>query len=97
MSPVASHIFLKYKECTKVIPVIIPATVIGVFHPSITALRSKKKNAVAARQPIDINQNENPTKSSGLRSVDAFASPELRVNTIKTNKIFFIFYSLKNL
>ena len=46
------------------IPVTRPATVIETLHPAGTELLSKKKNTVAAKQAIDTNQNEIPTKSS---------------------------------
>ena len=45
------------------IPVTIPATVIETLHWGATELLSKKKNAVAAKQPIETNQNDIPTKS----------------------------------
>jgi len=45
------------------IPVTIPATVIETLHWGATDPLSKKKNAVAAKQPIETNQNDIPTKS----------------------------------
>ena len=45
------------------IPVTSPATVIETLHAGATDPLSKKKNAVAAKQPIDTSQNEIPTKS----------------------------------
>jgi hypothetical protein len=45
------------------IPVTSPATVIDVLHAGATDPLSKKKNAVAAKQPIETNQNDIPTKS----------------------------------
>ena len=45
------------------IPVTSPATVIETLQAGATDPLSKKKNAVAAKQPIDTNQNEIPTKS----------------------------------
>ena len=45
------------------IPVTSPATVIETLHWGATDPLSKKKNAVAAKQPIETNQNDIPTKS----------------------------------
>ena len=45
------------------IPVTSPATVIETLQAGATDPLSKKKNAVAAKQPIDTNQNDIPTKS----------------------------------
>ena len=45
------------------IPVTIPATVIETLHWGATDPLSKKKNAVAAKQPIETSQNDIPTKS----------------------------------
>ena len=45
------------------IPVTSPATVIETLQAGATELLSIKKNAVAAKQPIDTNQNDIPTKS----------------------------------
>ncbi|MDC0370135.1 hypothetical protein OAM71_01600, partial [Pelagibacteraceae bacterium] len=45
------------------IPVTSPATVIETLQAGATEPLSKKKNAVAAKQPIDTNQNDIPTKS----------------------------------
>ena len=45
------------------IPVTSPATVIDVLQAGATDPLSKKKNAVAAKQPIETNQNDIPTKS----------------------------------
>jgi hypothetical protein len=45
------------------IPVTNPATVIETLHCGATDPLSKKKNAVAAKQPIETNQNDIPTKS----------------------------------
>tara|TARA_B110000014_G_C19712563_1_gene372636 strand:- start:329 stop:568 length:240 start_codon:yes stop_codon:yes gene_type:complete len=62
------------------IPVINPATVTDVFHAAATELLSIKKNAVAANMPIDITQNEIPTKSSEAnKTVSAFATPDIPV------------------
>jgi hypothetical protein len=47
----------------KAIPVTSPATVIDVLQAGATDPLSKKKNAVAAKQPIETNQNDIPTKS----------------------------------
>jgi hypothetical protein len=49
----------------KAIPVTMPATAIEVFQAGATEPRSRKKNAVDARQAIDTSQKVNPTKSSG--------------------------------
>jgi hypothetical protein len=45
------------------IPVTSPATVIETLQAGATEPLSKKKNAVAAKQPIETNQNDIPTKS----------------------------------
>ena len=45
------------------IPVTSPATVIDVLQAGATDPLSKKKNAVAAKQPIETSQNDIPTKS----------------------------------
>ena len=45
------------------IPVTSPATVIDVLQAGATDPLSKKKNAVAAKQPIETIQNDIPTKS----------------------------------
>jgi hypothetical protein len=45
------------------IPVTSPATVIETLQAGATDPLSKKKNAVAARQPIETIQNDIPTKS----------------------------------
>jgi hypothetical protein len=45
------------------IPVTRPATVIETLQAGATEPLSKKKKAVAAKQPIDTNQNDIPTKS----------------------------------
>ena len=45
------------------IPVTSPATVIETLQAGATDPLSKKKNAVAAKQPIETNQNDIPTKS----------------------------------
>ena len=45
------------------IPVTSPATVIETLHAGATDPLSKKKNAVAAKQPIETIQNDIPTKS----------------------------------
>ena len=50
-----------------------PDTVSEVFHLAETRSRSRKKNTVDAINAIEINQNEMPTKSSGLRVEDAAA------------------------
>ncbi len=57
-------------------PVIKPATVTDVLQPAATEPLSKKKKAVAANIPIEINQKEIPTKSSEANNtVSAFAAP----------------------
>jgi len=53
------------------IPVTIPATVIETLHWGATDPLSKKKNAVAAKQPIETSQNDIPTKSLVARIVVA--------------------------
>ena len=59
------------------IPVIKPATVIGVFQADATDPLSMKKKAVAANMPIEITQKVIPTKSSEANiAVSAFAEPE---------------------
>jgi hypothetical protein len=55
------------------IPVTSPATVIETLQAGATDPLSKKKNAVAAKQPIDTNQNDIPTKSS-VANKDASAA-----------------------
>ena len=58
------------------IPVTSPATVIETLQAGATDPLSKKKNAVAAKQPIDTNQNDIPTKSFVANiAVAAFAEP----------------------
>ena len=58
----------------KAIPVTKPATVIETLQAGATELLSKKKNAVAAKQPIETNQNDIPTKSLVAKiAVSAFA------------------------
>ena len=58
------------------IPVTSPATVIDVLQAGATDPLSKKKNAVAAKQPIDTIQNDIPTKSFVAKTTVA-ASAEL--------------------
>ena len=74
-------------------PVINPATVIGVFHNKVTELLSKKKNVVAASVPIEIIQNVTPTKSSeSNKSVSAFAALDKPIKIEKARpKIFSLF------
>ena len=56
-------------------PVITPATVTEVLQLVATEFLSKKKNAVAANMPIEIIQNDIPTKSSEANKIDsAFAT-----------------------
>ena len=56
-------------------PVITPATVTEVLQLVATEFLSKKKNAVAANMPIEIVQNDIPTKSSEANKIDsAFAT-----------------------
>ena len=56
------------------IPVTSPATVIETLQAGATDPLSKKKNAVAAKQPIETNQNDIPTKSFVAKiAVAAFA------------------------
>ena len=73
-------------------PVTIPATVIEVFHPWATVFLSKKKNAVAAKQPIDTSKNENPTKSSGCSMPSAWAIQGIPIKNGKVNKIIFTLF-----
>jgi|TARA_B100001079_G_scaffold22375_1_gene17379 hypothetical protein len=78
----------------KAIPVIRPATVIGVLQLVDTESLSIKKKAVAANMPIEISQKVIPTKSSEANNiVSAFAAKDkpTRVIIIRTNNIkFFI-------
>ena len=72
----------------KATPVIKPATVSDVLHAAGTELLSIKKNAVAANIPIEITQNDIPTKSSGAnKTASAFAAPEklTRITKVKPN------------
>jgi hypothetical protein len=79
-------------------PVTSPATVTDVFHAATTDPLSKKKKAVAANIPIEITQNEIPTKSSEANNaVSAFAAPDRpnKTNGAKANNLsFFIKNSL---
>ena len=65
------------------IPVTIPATVIETLHWGATELLSKKKNAVAAKQPIETNQNDIPTKSL-VAKIAVSALAELVIPTVAT-------------
>ena len=71
----------------------------GVFQLEATDPLSKKKNAVAANMPIEINQKVIPTKSSEARMiVSAYAKLEYppTAKAVRTNNlIFFIKKSLK--
>jgi hypothetical protein len=87
------------------IPVTSPATVIETLQAGATDPLSKKKNAVAAKQPIDTSQNEIPTKSlvSNKAASAALAEP-VRPNTatvasanifnllMKTSLVCLVFY-----
>ena len=77
----------------------MPAIVIETLQLLGTAALSKKKNAVAAKQAIEIIQNEIPTKSSEAK-VSALATPD-RLNkdtTARTNTLnFFIKFLFLNL
>ena len=59
----------------KAIPVTRPATVIETLQAGATDPLSKKKNAVAAKQPIDTSQNDIPVKSLVARISAALAEP----------------------
>jgi hypothetical protein len=59
------------------IPVTNPATVIETLQAGATDPLSKKKNAVAAKQPIDTNQNDIPTKSFDCNRAASAALAEL--------------------
>ncbi len=71
-------------------PVITPATVTEVLQLVATEFLSKKKNAVAANMPIEIIQNDIPTKSSEANKIDsAFATLGVPARIIRTKaKIF---------
>jgi thiamine pyrophosphate-dependent acetolactate synthase large subunit-like protein len=80
------------------IPVTSPATVTEVLQPAATLPLSIKKKAVAANIPIEITQNEIPTKSSEAnKTVSAFATPDkpIRATAARANNFsFFIKNSL---
>ena len=82
----------------KAIPVTRPSTIIDVLQPAATLPDYKKKKAVAANIPIEITQNEIPTKSSEANNtVSAFATPEapIRATAVRANNFsFFIKNSL---
>ena len=83
----------------KAIPVTRPATITDVLQPDATLPASMKKKAVAANIPIEITQNEIPTKSSCINIVAsaAIAIPEnpIRAIAAKANSLsFFIKNSL---
>jgi hypothetical protein len=71
------------------IPVTSPATVIETLQAGATDPLSKKKNAVAAKQPIDTNQNEIPTKSfvANKAASAAFAEPVILKVATEANAI----------
>jgi hypothetical protein len=66
------------------IPVTRPATITDVLHADATFPTSKKKKAVAANIPIEMIQNEIPTKSSCINIVAsaAIAIPEKPIRPI---------------
>jgi hypothetical protein len=72
------------------IPVTNPATVTDGLQFIATLPLSKKKKAVAANMPIDIIQNEIPTKSSVARIVVAALAADVNpITAVKTiAKIF---------
>jgi hypothetical protein len=80
------------------IPVTRPATITEVLQPAATFPVSMKKKAVAANIPIDITQNEIPTKSSCINIVAsaAIATPEnpIRVIAAKANNLSFFIKKL---
>jgi sensor domain CHASE-containing protein len=78
------------------IPVTSPATVIETLQAGATDPLSKKKNAVAARQPIDTSQNEIPTKSSvaNRAASAALAVPLVRATAKAIRLNFFMKTSL---
>ena len=81
-------------------PVIKPATVTDVLQPAATEPLSKKKKAVAANIPIEINQKETPTKSSEANNtVSAFATPEklIKVKDARANNLSFFIKILSQL
>jgi len=72
------------------IPVTIPATVIETLQAGATDPLSKKKNAVAAKQPIETNQNDIPTKSLVAKiAVSALAELVMPKMAIAANTILF--------
>ena len=74
------------------IPVIKPATVIGVFQADATDPLSMKKKAVAANMPIEITQKVIPTKSSEANiEVSALAETESpkKVKVARANSLSF--------
>jgi hypothetical protein len=74
------------------IPVTSPATVIETLQAGATDPLSKKKNAVAAKQPIDTNQNEIPTKSLvANRAVSALAELVKPITATAASAIVFNF------
>ena len=70
------------------IPVTIPATVIETLHWGATDPLSKKKNAVAAKQPIETSQNDIPTKSLVAKiAVSALAELVIPIMVTAANAI----------
>jgi hypothetical protein len=85
------------------IPVTSPATVIDVLQAGATDPLSKKKNAVAAKQPIETIQNDIPTKSFVAKiavaalaelviPIMATAANAILINLLIKNPSLLVFY-----